>query len=101
MSSQPSAGAPLGAGRSIGLPRAERVAPIDPAEAHPDVREILARQTEQWGGPLAPTLVLAHCPPLVRASAGFSVALEKSGQLPAGLRDLVCLRVAQIVGCPF
>ena len=51
--------------------------------------------------PLNPTLVLAHCPPLVRASAGMSAALEKSGQLPADLRDLVCLRVAQLIGCPF
>jgi alkylhydroperoxidase family enzyme len=45
--------------------------------------------------------VLAHCPPLVLASAGLSAALERSGQLPAELRDLVCLRIAQIVGCPF
>ena len=49
----------------------------------------------------APTLVMAHCPPLVRAAAGLSVALEKSDRLPAELRDLVCLRVAQLIGCPF
>ena len=78
-----------------------RVAPVDPADAAPELREIFARQTEQWGAPLNPTLVLAHCPPLVRASAGMSAALEKSGQLPADLRDLVCLRVAQLIGCPF
>ena len=80
---------------------AGRIPPIDPATAAPEVREVLGRQTEQWGAPLAPTLVMAHCPPLVRASAGLSVALEKSGQLPAELRDLVCLRVAQLIGCPF
>jgi alkylhydroperoxidase family enzyme len=78
-----------------------RVAPVDPAEAPAEVREVFARQTEQWGAPLAPTLVMAHCPPLVRAAAGLSVALEKSGQLSPELRDLVCLRVAQLVGCPF
>ena len=65
------------------------------------MREIFARQTEQWGAPLASTMVLAHCPPLVIGSAGLSAALEKSGQLGAVLRDLVCLRVAQLVGCPF
>jgi alkylhydroperoxidase family enzyme len=80
---------------------AGRVPPIDPATAPPEIREILARQTEQWGSPLTSTLTLAHCPPLVLASAGLSAALEKSGQLPAALRDLVCLRVAQLVGCPF
>jgi alkylhydroperoxidase family enzyme len=88
-------------GRPSGRAPAGRVAPVDPAEAPPEVREVLARQTEQWGAPLAPTLVMAHCPPLVRAAAGLSVALEKSGQLSPVLRDLVCLRVAQLVGCPF
>jgi alkylhydroperoxidase family enzyme len=88
-------------GRPSGPSRAGRVGPVDPAEAPAEVREIFARQTEQWGAPLAPTLVLAHCPPLVRAAAGLSVALEKSGQISPALRDLVCLRVAQLVGCPF
>lgn len=74
---------------------------MDPATAAPEVSDVFKRQMEQWGAPLAPTLVMAHCPPLVRAAAGLSAALERSGQLPAALRDLVCLRVAQLVGCPF
>ena len=78
-----------------------RLPPVDPADVPAEVREALARQTEAWGAPLAPTLVMAHCPPLVRGAAGLSVALEKSGQLPAELRDLICLRVAQLIGCPF
>ena len=78
-----------------------RVPPVDPDGAEAAVREILARQTERWGTPLAPTLVLAHCPPLVEAAAGLSAALERSAQLPPALRDLVCLRVAQLIGCPF
>jgi alkylhydroperoxidase family enzyme len=78
-----------------------RLPPVDPASAPAEVREVLARQAEQWGDPLAPTLVMAHCPPLVRAAGGLSVALETSGQLPSALRDLVCLRVAQLIGCPF
>jgi alkylhydroperoxidase family enzyme len=77
------------------------VPPVDPAAASPAVREVLARQTERWGAPLAPTLVMAHCPPLVTAAAGLSLALERSEQLAAELRDLVCLRVAQLIGCPF
>jgi alkylhydroperoxidase family enzyme len=78
-----------------------RVPPVDPAGAPPEVHEVFGRQTAQWGAPLAPTLVMAHCPPLVRASAALSAALEQSGRLPAALRDLVCLRVAQLIGCPF
>jgi alkylhydroperoxidase family enzyme len=78
-----------------------RVPPVDPAAAPAEVREVFARQTEHWGAPLAPSLIMAHCPPLLRAATGLSLALEKSGQLPAELRDLVCLRVAQLIGCPF
>jgi hypothetical protein len=44
---------------------------------------------------------MAHCPPLVRGARGLGIALEKSGQLPAALRDLVSLRAAQLIGCPF
>ena len=84
-----------------GAPPGPRVPPVDPADASPAVREVFARQTEHWGAPLAPTLVMAHCPPLVPAAAGLSIALERSGQLPAQLRALICLRVAQIIGCPF
>ena len=78
-----------------------RLAPVDPASAPPEMQEIFARQTELWGSPLAPTLVMAHCPPLTRAAGGLAVALEKSAQLPPELRDLICLRVAQLIGCPF
>jgi alkylhydroperoxidase family enzyme len=78
-----------------------RVPPVNPEDTEAAVREILARQAERWGAPLTPTLVLAHCPPLVAAAAGLSAALERSAQLPPALRDLVCLRVAQLIGCPF
>jgi alkylhydroperoxidase family enzyme len=78
-----------------------RLDPVDPTHAPAELRELFGRQTATWGAPLAPTLVLAHCPPLARAAAGLSAALEASGQLPVELRDLVCLRVAQLIGCPF
>ena len=78
-----------------------RLPPIDPATAPAELHEVFAQQVEQWGAPLMPTLVLAHCPPLVRGARGLGIALEKSGQLPAQLRDLVSLRVAQLIGCPF
>lgn len=102
MSSRAAAGpGPSDEGRPGSLPLTGRIPPVDPAVAAPEVREMFARQAEQWGAPLAPTLVMAHCPPLAPAAAGLSLALERSGQLPAELRDLVCLRVAQLVGCPF
>ncbi len=78
-----------------------RVPPVDPGQAAPELAEVLAEQRALYGAPLNPTLVMAHCPPLVRGARGLGIALEKSGQLPPGLRDLVSLRVAQLIGCPF
>jgi alkylhydroperoxidase family enzyme len=78
-----------------------RVPPVDPERAPAELRDLFAQQTGEWGAPLGPTLVMAHCPPLVRGARGLGVALEKSGQLPPALRDLVSLRVAQLIGCPF
>ena len=78
-----------------------RVPPIDPAGAPAELADLFAQQTALYGAPLNPTLVMAHCPELVRGARGLAVALEKSGQLASGLRDLVSLRVAQLIGCPF
>lgn len=82
-------------------PAVSRVPPIDPEQAPEELREVFARQVELYGAPLGPTLVMAHCPPLVRGAGGLGVALEKSGLLAPELRDLVSLRVAQLIGCPF
>jgi alkylhydroperoxidase family enzyme len=78
-----------------------RVPSIDPADAPAELADLFAQQTALYGAPLNPTLVMAHCPELVRGARGLAIALEKSGQLPPGLRDLVSLRVAQLIGCPF
>jgi alkylhydroperoxidase family enzyme len=78
-----------------------RVPPIDPAQAPAELADLFAQQTALYGAPLNPTLVMAHCPPLVRGARGLGIALEKSGQLEPALRDLVSLRVAQLIGCPF
>ncbi len=78
-----------------------RIPPVDPEQAPAELREIFTQQAAEWGAPLGPTRVMAHCPPLVRGARGLGIALEKSGQLAAELRDLVSLRVAQLIGCPF
>ncbi len=67
----------------------------------PVLSKIFARQREMFGDLLNPTKVMAHCPPILEASARLSAALEQSNRLPAGLRALLYLRVATINGCPF
>ena len=78
-----------------------RIPPLDPDRVPADLAELFDEQRRLWGAPLVPTLVLAHCPPLVRGARGLGIALEKSGRLAPELRDLVSLRVAQLIGCPF
>jgi hypothetical protein len=54
-----------------------------------------------FGRPLVPHGIQARCPPILEASRALSAAPGRSNKLPAELRFLVCLRVAQIVTCPF
>jgi alkylhydroperoxidase family enzyme len=78
-----------------------RVSEIDDPGDDPVLQEVFARDTALFGGPLNTTRVQAHCPPILKAAKQLSMAVEKSGLLPAGLLPLVYLRVALINGCPF
>jgi alkylhydroperoxidase family enzyme len=78
-----------------------RVREIEEPGDDPLLGEIFERDRQFFGFVLNTTKVQAHCPPILRAAKQLSVALEKSGQLPAELLALVNLRVAQINGCPF
>jgi hypothetical protein len=48
-----------------------------------------------------PVRVMAHHATLLGGYAGFEVALERARRVPAKLKDLVELRVATLIGCPF
>jgi len=60
--------------------------------------EAAARST---GQPSAAAGIQARCPTILEASRALSAAPGKSNTLPAEIRNLVCLRAAQIVTCPF
>jgi alkylhydroperoxidase family enzyme len=45
--------------------------------------------------------IQAYCPPILEASRALSAAPARSGTLRPLLRSLVCLRAAQLAGCPF
>ena len=78
-----------------------RVREIEDDGGDPVLQEVFAREKETFGGLLNTTKVQAHCPPILRAAKQLSLAVERSGLLPAGLVPLVYLRVALINGCPF
>jgi len=48
-----------------------------------------------------PVRVLAHHATLLRGYAGFELALDRSRRVPSKLKDLVELRAATLIGCPF
>lgn len=78
-----------------------RIRPLAIEEAPERVRGLMAEAAQQFGRPLPTVGIQAYCPPILEASRLLGGAPARSRQLPDQLRALVCLRVAQIVGCPF
>ena len=78
-----------------------RVREIDEPGDDPLLTEAFTKETDTFGFVLNTTKIQAHTPGIMKAAKQLSAAVEKSGQLPAGLLPLVYLRVALINGCPF
>lgn len=78
-----------------------RVSEIEDDGGDPILKASFDRQREMFGGLLNPAKVMAHCPPILRASALLGQSIEQSGLLPKALLPLVYVRVATINGCPF
>jgi alkylhydroperoxidase family enzyme len=64
-------------------------------------RDVLAQETQRFGAPLNPTLVMAHHPALLAAYKAWSKAMSAAATIPATLKYLVYVRVASLNGCPF
>ena len=78
-----------------------RIKPLRKDEADAAARPFMEAAERAFGQPSVPAGIQARCPPILEASRGLGAAPHKSGLLPAELRSLVCVRVAQIVTCPF
>ncbi|HUX85760.1 MAG TPA: hypothetical protein VMW65_02055 [Chloroflexota bacterium] len=78
-----------------------RIQPLSKHEVSPDVRAMLEQAERAFGEPLVSSGLQAYCPPILEASRALGAAPARSGTLPAQMRALVCLRVAQMAGCPF
>lgn len=78
-----------------------RIRPLNKDEVSPEVRVALEQAERAFGEPLASSGIQAYCPPILEASRALGAAPARSGTLPAQTRSLVCLRVAQMAGCPF
>ena len=78
-----------------------RIRPLKHEEASPEARAAFDGNIEAYGQALQTTGVYAHCPSIMTGRQGLAQGIERSGLIPARLRNLVCVRVAMLVGCPF
>ena len=66
-----------------------------------EVRDALEAGEKWLGQPAVGAGIQAYAPEIMKASRALGAAPAKSGLLHAQLRSLVCLRAAELVGCPF
>ncbi|MBI2881279.1 MAG: carboxymuconolactone decarboxylase family protein [Candidatus Tectomicrobia bacterium] len=78
-----------------------RIREVDPRTAPPEIQRTFEEQRELYGEVLNSSKISAHRPTVFHANMAFGRAIDESGLLPVGLRSLLCVRVAQINGCPF
>jgi hypothetical protein len=78
-----------------------RIEPLNRDDAHPDAQAFFDQDMRAFGLVLNPTRVMAYRPPIQAAARALSRSVSKDAVLPAGLRALICVRIATLVGCPF
>ncbi len=78
-----------------------RIKPLERDEAHADALPFFDQDEAAFGLVLNPTRVFAYRPPILAAARGLNRSVAKEATLSEGLRSLICVRVAMLVGCPF
>lgn len=70
-------------------------------EVSDEIRSVL-EAGERWLGQTPLSIgIQARCPAILDASRSLGAAPAESGLLDPQLRALVCLRAAEMLGCPF
>ena len=78
-----------------------RIKPLTVNEVAPELRPVFQQSERAMGAVPGGTGIQAYCPPILEASRALGAAPARSGKLPPLIRSLVCLRAAQMTGCPF
>ena len=78
-----------------------RIRGLERREARWTIRWIYAAMQRQFGKVLTPFTVLAHRPLVAFGVQIANLCLEFSKGIPNPLKRIVCLRAAQLIGCPF
>jgi alkylhydroperoxidase family enzyme len=78
-----------------------RIQAVDEKRIPFSLRPLTYMMKRQFGKVMRPFLVLAHRPALTWMFTLFMTTVESSKGLDVPIKRLVCLRAAQLIGCPF
>jgi alkylhydroperoxidase family enzyme len=78
-----------------------RIKGVTESEADDDVRHIFAEQKKRHGFVSNAAQVSAVRPTIQRGVQALAQGIQQSGLITPELRNLVCVRTAQINGCPY
>jgi hypothetical protein len=78
-----------------------RIPPVSTDSPPPDLEAAFEMDLDRDGTVLDTTRIAGYLPSVALASKRLGRALAQSGHVPAQLRLLMNVRVAQLVGCPF
>ncbi len=78
-----------------------RIQPVDEKRMPLSLKPLTFMMKRQFGKVLKPFQVLAHRPALSWMFTIFMISVESSKGVDDTIKRLVCLRAAQLIGCPF
>lgn len=78
-----------------------RIRGVEPENAGPVLRFIYLMTRRKLGRLIGPVKVQAHHFRLLRATAAMEMGQEAADRVPADLKALAGVKVAQRIGCPF
>jgi AhpD family alkylhydroperoxidase len=78
-----------------------RIAGISRADAPEEMRRVYDWAEETFGKQIEPLTIMAHTPEIFRANVAFETGIESTHRLPTRVRELVQLKAAARIGCPF
>ena len=79
----------------------ERIRPLGKDEVTPEIRQAMEQAERAYGELLITHGIMAHAPAIFDAARSLGAAPARNRALTHELRGLVCVRVAQLAGCPF
>ena len=78
-----------------------RIEGISNSETNEDVRQLFEEQKKRYGFVSNTAKIFALRPTIQKGAQVLAQGIQESGLLTPELRNLVCVRAAQINGCPY